>query len=173
MASEAKSHQVIAGMVAARAALADAAVLAELAALAPLPDESGPAWDADATWHEARRFVALADVAAVRRLRPAIRLLLDRAPYGDPGEMFRGLRHRCEAIVAPKWPVLATICLDAARSPRRGTQLWAIDQLVTLDDERARPLFEEAVRSAPEEIKWRAEVGLGRLDAKRKPGGGG
>jgi len=168
MADERKPYQIIADMVAARAAVSDADILGELSAFSPLPDEDDPAWTDDATWQEANRFVALAEVAAMRRLKPAIRLLLDRACYGDPGEMFRGLRHASEAIVNPRWSELTDICLEAARSPRIGTQLWAIDQLGILDDERARPVFEEAVRSAPQEIKWRAEIGLNRLNERRQ-----
>ncbi|MBO0701004.1 MAG: HEAT repeat domain-containing protein, partial [Zavarzinella sp.] len=91
---------------------------------------------------------------------------LDRACYGDPGEMFRGLRHALEAIVNPRWSELADICLEAARSPRRGTRLWAIDQLTVLDDERARPVFEESVRSDTDEICRRAAIGLERLDRR-------
>jgi hypothetical protein len=139
-------------------------VLGELAALPPLPDEDDSVWEQDATWQEAYRFGALADVAAVRRLTPAVRLLLDRACYGDPGEMLRGLRHALEAIVNPRWSELADICLEAARSSRPGTRLWAIDQLSVLDDERARPVFEESVRSDPHEISWRAQIGLDRLN---------
>lgn len=167
MADERMPYQVIADMVAARASVSDANILAELSAFPPLPDEDDPAWEQDATWQEANRFVALADVVAARRLKPAIRLLLDRACYGDPGEMFRNLRHACEAIVDPNWSELADICLEAARSTRLGTRLWAIDQLTILDDERARPVFEEAIRSAPQEIKWLAESGLDRLNDRR------
>ena len=104
----------------------------------------------------------------MRRLKRAIRLLLDRACYGYPGEIFQGLRHASEAIVNPRWSEQTNICLEAARSPRLGTQLWAIDQLGTLDDERARPVLEEPVRSAPQEIKWRAEIGLDRLNERRQ-----
>jgi hypothetical protein len=159
--------QIIADMVSARASKSDAEVLAELAAFPPLPDENDPAWKKDATWQEAMRFVALADVAAARRLKPAIRLLLDRACYGDPGEMFRGLRHASEAIVSPRWSELVDICLEAATSQRLGTRLWAIDELTILEDERARPIFEESMRTDPKEIRSVAEDGLQRLNAKR------
>lgn len=165
MTDQRKPFQIIADMVAAHASTSDAGVLAELTALPPLPDEDDPAWKQDATWQMAYKFVALADVAATRRLKPAIRLLLERACYGDPGEMFRGLRHASEAIVNPRWSELAEICLEAATSPRLGTRLWAIDQLAVLEDERARSIFEESMRNDPQEIRRRAEVGLKRLDA--------
>jgi hypothetical protein len=114
MADERMPYEIIGDMVSARQSVSDKEILAELSAFPPLPDEDDPAWDQDATWQEAYRFVALSDVAASRRLTPAIRLLLDRACYGDPGEMFRGLRHAVEAIVNPRWSELADICLDAA-----------------------------------------------------------
>jgi hypothetical protein len=160
-------HEIIADIVASCATMSDDQVLAEISAIAPFPDEEDPAWDLDATWQAANRYVALAQVAGSRRLKPAIRMLLDRACYGDPGSMFEGLRHSTEAIVNPNWPELAEICLGAATSARLGTRLWAIDHLTRLEDERARPIFEEAVRSDPEEIQWRAENGLERLNAKR------
>src|ERR1700704_5319285 len=89
MADQPKPYQIIADMVAAHASTSADGVVAELAALPPLPDEDDPAWEQDATWQMAYRFVALAQVSATRRLKPAIRLLLERACYGDPGEMFR------------------------------------------------------------------------------------
>jgi hypothetical protein len=52
----------------------------------------------------------------------------------------RGLRHSLEAIFNPDWNALADICIDAAKSPRLGTKLWAIDQLIVLEDPRARPV---------------------------------
>jgi hypothetical protein len=167
MADQREPYQIIADMVAAHASTSDADILAELAALPPFPDEDDPAWERAATWQMAEQFFALAQVAATRRLKPAIRLLLDRACYGDPGEMFRGLRHACEAIVDPRWSELADICLEAATSPRLGTRLWAIAQLTVLEDERARSIFEESTRNDPQEIRWRAEGGLKRLDAAR------
>jgi hypothetical protein len=168
MADERMPYQIIVDMVAARASLSDAEILSELAAFPPMPDENDPAWEQEDTWQEARRYVALSDIAASRRLKPAIRLLMDRACYGDPGEMFRGLRHAFEGIVNPNWSELTDICLDASRSSRRGTRLWAIDQLTVLEDERARPVFEDSIRSDPEEIRWRSEVGIERLDKKLK-----
>jgi hypothetical protein len=158
-----KPHEIIADMVAARASMRDADVLAELALFPSLPDEGDSAWEEDATWQEAYRFVALAEIAAARRLKPAIRLLLDRACYGDPAELFRGLRHYLEAIVDPNWSALADICLEAAGSERLGTQLWAIDQLIVLEDTRAAPIFEAALHSVAEEVRWRAKIGLERL----------
>src|SRR6266567_1654691 len=168
MTDERKPHEIIADMVTARASMSDFDVLAELAAFPPLPDEDDPAWEQDAIWQEAYRFVAPAEVAAARRLKPAIRLLLERACYGDPGEMFRNLRHACEAIVNPSWSELAEICLEVATSPRLGTRLWAIAQLPVLEDERARPVCGEAGRSDPQESKWRAENGVKRLNARRR-----
>lgn len=154
-------------------ALTDASaeeVLATLIALAPLPDEDSTEWDDARTWDEARRFVALADAAAARRLTAAIPLLLERASFGDPGEMMRGLRHRLEAIVNPDWDVLATRCIALAASERFGTRLWALDQLVGLKDERARPAFEAAHASPIPEFRDLAARGLWHLDQPREGG---
>jgi hypothetical protein len=146
------------------AAASDERVLAELAAVEPLPDESDPRWNDDHFWFIiAYRFLGLGEVAALRKLRPAVRLMLERACYGDPGETMRGLRHTFEAIYKPDWKSLADEYLVLARAPRLGTRLWAIDGLIVVDDARAIPVFEESVREDPEDIRWRAEIGLERL----------
>ncbi|WP_292064135.1 hypothetical protein [Brevundimonas sp. UBA7664] len=157
-------HQVIADHVASFAARTDEEVLQALAALAPLPDEDSAEWDDEQTWDRANLYTALADVAAIRRLRAAIPLLLERASFGDPGEMMRGLRHSLEAIVNPDWGALTTACMDLAASDRPGTRLWALTQLATLADERARPIFEAASESPLQEIREAGELGVFRLD---------
>lgn len=156
--------KTIATVVAEMAAASDERVLAELAAVEPLPDESDPRWNDDHFWFIiAYRFLGLGEVAALRKLRPAVRLMLERACYGDPGETMRGLRHTFEAIYKPDWKSLADEYLVLARAPRLGTRLWAIDGLIVVDDARAIPVFEESVREDPEDIRWRAEIGLERL----------
>ncbi|HYE20859.1 MAG TPA: zinc ribbon domain-containing protein [Tepidisphaeraceae bacterium] len=152
-------------LVATWAAATDKQVLTELAAIPPLPDEDDPRWgDANDAIHQSLvQFLALADLAAHRRLRPAVRLILDRASYGDPGETMRGLRHIFEAIYKPDWSGLAEEYIGAAASDRPGTRLWVIDSLIVLDDPRAIPLFQAAVRDGPEEVRWRAEIGLERI----------
>ena len=144
MAHERSPYQIIQDNVTARQSRTDDEVLAELAALPPLADEGDRCWGEDEYWQGVvYPYLALTDIAAARRLRPAIRLLLDRACYGDPGEIMRGLRHCLEAIVNTKWSELTEICLEAVQSPRLGTRLWAIDELIVLDDTRAEPIFRE------------------------------
>lgn len=155
MADEPMPYQIIERMVADRAAATDRQVLDELAAFPPLPDEDDPAWQHDPTTREGWR------------LKPAVRLILDKMPFGEPFELFRGLHANFEAIVKPNWAELADICLEAVKSPRPGTRFWALDQLASLDDERARPVFEASVRSDHADTRSLAEVGLERLDRKR------
>ena len=158
-------YQVIAALAERYAALSDAELLAGLSSLAPLADESDSCWDERGYWNAvAYPYLAFADVAARRRLVPAIPLLLERACFGDPGEIMRGLRHSLEAIVNPDWSTLATFCIEAASSARQGTQLWALDQLAILDDPRAEPVFRRAL-AGPEGIRSVAQVGLERLGA--------
>jgi len=140
--------------------LTDAQVLERLRALAPLLDENDPAWQRHEYWREAGyTYVALSDVVCERRLVEAIPLLLDRACFGDPGEIMRGIRHALEHIVAPDYEVLADFCMKAAESPRAGTRLWAIDELAILRDPRGEAIFRAAL-NGPHEIAWRAERGL-------------
>jgi hypothetical protein len=152
--------------------LSDTEIIARLECVPPLADEDDPIWNRDEYWHEtAEVFLVLSDISATRRLRPSIRLLLERACYGDPGEIMRGLRHRLEAIVAPELGCLADICLDLANSPRKGTRLWTISQLAILEDPRAKPLFEFSTQTEPPGISEAAAMGLERL-ARRNAGSG-
>src|SRR5262249_42853329 len=96
-------------------------VLAALAAIEPLPDESDARWNDETFWFSvAYRFLGLGDVARLRKLRPAVRLILERACYGDPGETMRGLRHVFEGIYHPEWDLLANEYLAFARAKRLG-----------------------------------------------------
>src|SRR5438477_2682876 len=74
--------------------LCDSQIIAKLESIPALADEDDPIWNDKEYWRDtAEVFLALSDISAKRRLRPSIRLLLERACYGDPGEIMRGLRH--------------------------------------------------------------------------------
>lgn len=156
----------VAKLISYHSARSDDELLSELASVPPLADESDSCWQDENYWQIADLYLALANLAADRKLRPAIKLLLERASYGDPNEIMRGLRHKLEAIVNPDWSYLTDVCLEAAQSSRLGTRLWAISELAILDDVRAKPVFEEAVKTGPHEIRLQAESGLKRLAEK-------
>jgi HEAT repeat protein len=160
MADERMPYQIIGDMAAARARLADAEVLAELSAIPPLADEEDPCWQDDAYWHRvAYPYLALWHVAAERRLRAAVPLILDRACFGDPGEIMRNLCNAVEAIVAPEWAALTAPCVAALRSPRPGTRLWAAHELGRLRDPAAIPALERAAADeVPEVREWAASA---------------
>lgn len=154
----------IAAIANAFAKASDEEVLAALGALEPLPDESDARWNDRSFWLDvAHRFLGLAEVAQSRKLRAAVRLILERASYGDPGEAMRGLRHVCESIFDPDWTALADEYLALARAERLGTRLWAIANLTVLDDPRAMVVFETSLREDPEDVRGWAEIGLDRL----------
>ena len=116
----------------------DEAILDELRALSVLPDEDDPLWNEDATWRDHFDvYDALSKIAAERKLRPAVLLLLERSSYGDPYEIMRGLRHTLEGIVNPDWQVLADLCMQAANYPQNGARLWAVRELGVLRDRRS------------------------------------
>jgi hypothetical protein len=164
MPSEKRPHELTRDLVAERASWPDADVIAEIEQLPMLADEVDPVWDDETYWTDvAYRYVALIDVVAERRLRPAVRLLLERACNGDPGEMMRGLRHAFERSFNPDWDALADLCIDLSASERPGTRLWAIHQLMILDDPRARQVFDSASHDEISEIRRIAAIGLQRL----------
>ena len=165
MPSEPTPTVIISAMVRERDTRSDEQVLDELRASPELADEEDPCWSDPAYWMKVSYpYLALAEVARARRLRAAVGLLLDRACFGDPGECMRGLRHDLEAIMAPDWAALADICIAAAERGRPGTTLWAVDQLLVLEDERARPLLTKLATSEHDEIARTAEAALQRLD---------
>lgn len=164
MMSEKKPHEIIRDLAAERSKRSDDEVLAEIERISPLADEGDAAWDDPNYWSNfAYRYVALSDVAAERKLRPAVRLLLERACNGDPGEMMRGLRHSFEAIFAPDWAALADVCMELCESKRAGTRMWATHQLMILDDPRAKSVFERVLNDDNAEIRETAAAGLKRL----------
>ena len=161
MADERMPYQVIDEMAAARSKWSDKKVLAELASIPPLADESDPRWGSQDYWQNvAYPYLALWQVAGMRRLRAAIPLMLDRACYGDPGEIMRNLCHALEGIVAPNYGELSEPCLPAAQSSRAGTRLWAIFQLMRLREPRAIPIFEQALKDPAEMVREDAQKGL-------------
>jgi len=165
--SEKRPGELIRELVAETASWSDAAVLAEIEHLPPLADEGDPAWNEQSYWREfAYRYVALSDAAAHRKLRPAVRLLLERACNGDPGEMMRGLRHSFERIFNPDWAALADVCMELYGSKRAGTRLWAMHQLMILDDPRARQVFDRALNDEIEYVRRLAAAGLERLNRR-------
>jgi hypothetical protein len=150
--------------------LSDDEFLVRLQALPALADEDDPAWNSDGYWERiAYPYLAFADAAAERKIRRAARPLLERASYGDPGEIMRGLRHPLEAIFNPDWAALADEYLAVARWERLGTRMWAIAGLAVVDDPRAAMVFEASIREDPEDIGAYAAIGLKRLARGRPP----
>lgn len=163
MADDRKPYQIIDDLAAARAALSDAEVLAELASIPQLADEADPCWDDDGYWHcVAYPYLALWNVAAERRLRDAVPLILDRACFGDPGEIMRNLCHAVEAIVKLDWSALTAPCVAALESARPGTRLWAAFELGRLRDPSAIPALERAAQDAVPEVREWASSALER-----------
>ena len=164
-------YQLIAQHVRERSGLSDSEILKELANLAPLCDETDTVWETKDYWgKEVYRFLALAEIVGTRRLKDGVQLLLERACFGDPGESMRGLRHSCEAAFNPDWAALAYTCLPLATSTRPGTRLWAIHQLVVIDDPCAASVYQRALSDDVQSVREIAAVGLDRLKRKGKSG---
>jgi HEAT repeat protein len=146
-----------------RALKPDRELLNELEELSPLPDEGAEEWSDPTAWERAYLFLALADAAAARKLRAAAPLLMERACYGDPGEMMRGLRHTLEAIFAPDWSALTRVCEESARSTAKGARLWAVAELGVLLERSSAPVLLARLSDEESEIRAAASRSLGRL----------
>jgi hypothetical protein len=164
MADERMPYQIIDDLAAAYSRLSDAKVLAKLAKIPPLADEGDPAWQGRRYWRRvAYPYLALWQVAAARRLRAAIPLMLDRACFGDPGEIMRNLCHALEGIVEPDWAALTELCIPALASPRAGTRLWAAEELGRLRDRAAIPALERAAQDEVPEVRQSVASALERM----------
>lgn len=161
MADNRKPYQIIQDLALAYSKLSDAGVIEALASIPSLADERDPRWQATEYWNAvAYPYIALWEVAAARQLRAAIPLILDRACFGDPGEIMRNICHALEAIVKPDWNALVHPCIEALASPRAGTRLWAAFELMRLRDPSAIPALEQAIRDEVPEVRERAVAAL-------------
>lgn len=140
------------------AKMSDDGVLEALGEFAPLPDETDPGWNTEPypLFDQAAQFLAIANEVAERKLTSGIIMLLERACFGDPGETMRTLRHPLEATVAPDWDVLADICIEAARSPRPGTRIWATSQLGILRSPAAVDVLKDLLNDPVEWVRGEA-----------------
>lgn len=104
-------------------------IVEELRTMTALPPYRGRAWESEEPWAAAQLLVAHAAVAAERRLRSPLPLILDRMRLGDPGEMMRGMRHSLEAGVSHDLSLLAALCVAACSSANPGARYWAVQEL--------------------------------------------
>jgi HEAT repeat protein len=166
MADDLMPYQIIQSMVEVRKTWTDEEVLSDLTSVPPLADEDDPWWDDEESETIAYRYIALWNVAAIRKLKAALPLILDRACNGDPGEIMRGVFHSLEGIVAPNYVELFEPCVAATNSPRTGTRFWAVQQLRRLGDPRAIPTFKQLLSDPAESVRDAAEDGLNALQSK-------
>lgn len=161
MADDRMPYQIIDDMAAARTRFSDKKVLAELAAIPPLADEGDSCWASDEYWQQvAYPYLALWNNAAERRLWTAIPLMLDRACFGDPGEIMRNLFHALEAIVDPDWSALTEPCVAALKSQRAGTRLWAARELQRIRDPSALPWLQAAQDDDVESVRESTQAAI-------------
>jgi hypothetical protein len=153
----------IAALVETRRKWSQRKILAEIAALQPLPRESSPEWKDAATWARAQLVVALGDVIASRHLAAGVGPLLGKMCLGDPGEMMRGMRHSFEHAVKKDWQRLAAICEAACDSPHDGARYWATQELALLEEPSSLPALGRMLSDACPEVSTEACDGLERF----------
>ncbi len=150
MSNQRRPVEIIKDFYEERTAWSDEKILSELVDMPGLPDEDEVSESGKDVWSgeilsRLYLYLALADHVGLRRLKPGVRLLLERASLGDFGETMRGLHHLCEAVYAGSDAELAELCLTLASHPRPGTKLWSMELLVRLKDERVIPYLVEAL----------------------------
>jgi hypothetical protein len=86
--------------------------------------------DADSPfWDDLLEYRELCEVVAIRKIKQAIPLLLERACCGDPGEVMRGLPDYLWATASPDLDFLVGTYLTSTRSFWAGARLYSIDGL--------------------------------------------
>jgi len=145
-----KPAEIIQNLYNQRISWSDEAVVSELVSLPALPDEleleSLP--NGDEALNNLYLYLALTSLVGTRRLKQGVRFLLERASFGDFGETMRGMHHTFEHVFEDDDSELAELCLELGKHHRAGTRLWAMNQLVRLQDTRVIPLLLEALNGS-------------------------
>lgn len=127
-------------LVEERRAWSPDAVRAELAALAPLPDQGDPGWDGDDTVARAGLLAAhLELIAANAASVESVQVALSKLGVGDPGGRLRGPMSRLVAACAPDERVALLARELRVGSP--GARWWAAHALGRLADPDTVPLL--------------------------------
>lgn len=163
--NERSINDLVADHEARLASASDEQVLAELGALEPLPDETDSGWNEPPfpLFETAGYLVALADEIGRRQLEEGIPLVLAKACFGDPGETMRGLRHALEAAVDERWERLAEMCVEATKSKRAGTRLWATTELGVLRDPVTLPALVARLSDVEARVRAQAAISINML----------
>jgi hypothetical protein len=144
--------------------LSDAEVLARLVALPTLPEEENAAWDNDNFWREvAEPYLVLGDVIATRKLKSGVKPLLERACYGDPGEIMRGLCHTLEKAVDGDSEYLLQVCLEATKHLNPGARLWAVHEIGRIRKATVLDVLENALHDEKELVREQAKVAIEKV----------
>jgi hypothetical protein len=168
----------VAAEKAARAEKADADILAELMAVAPVVDEADPVWTTGRywtsnAWKNANVFEALIDIATARQLKPAVAIAFTKTCLGNPRGLMSALHYNLAHIVGDDWTYLQDAALEAARSSRPGSRLWGIEELIwgqihSYDYPPAREVFLSVVQSGPEALQDRVQNVLDMMDDRAR-----
>jgi hypothetical protein len=159
-------YQTINDLVQMRKKWSNEQILTELASLEPLPDEFAEneegfkidsEWDNEETCEKALNlaylFVAHCDIAVYRQIELSVPLLLERACYGEVGELLRGIDKAFYHIVNQDLNKLSRYCIAAFSSPRKGTRMWAVRTLFWMRKDNISGVT-EVLKLANKDLYW-------------------
>ncbi|WP_338874935.1 hypothetical protein WBJ53_04875 [Spirosoma sp. SC4-14] len=137
-------------------------VINELLALPPMPDEDDNLWDYTKTWYEAEVFLADVNYAARHHLESVIPILYQKACYGDPGEILRGVfKNSVYDIASRDEEKVIHYAVQAYKSIRNGTRYWAVYSLSFFKDlPQAHSILVDALLDSEHQIRSFAEYSL-------------
>jgi HEAT repeat protein len=137
------------------------AFLAAVRAIPALADSDSPSWDQEASWDDAYRLLAAADVIGERGWFAAIVPVFERAASGDLYETMQSIRHGPERAAGPS--ALAALLEPLASHPRAGTRQWSVRELGILRQRSSLQPLIDALDDDDEQVRVGARRSLEML----------
>jgi hypothetical protein len=103
------------------------AFLAAVRAIPALADRDAPSWKQEASWEDAYRLLAAADVVGERGWVRAVVPVFERVARADLYGAMRSVRHGPERAAGAA--ALAALLEPLASHPRAGTRRWSLREL--------------------------------------------
>ena len=137
------------------------AFLAAVRAIPALADSDSPSWEQEASWDDAYRLLAAADVIGERGWVRAVVPVFERVARGDLYESMQSVRHGPERAVGAA--ALAALLEPLASHPRAGTRQWSVRELGILRQRSSLQPLIDALDDDDEQVRVEARLSLEML----------
>jgi HEAT repeats len=141
--------------------LDEARFLAAVYRMPALADSDSAIWDQEASWEDAYRLIAAADVIGERGWVRGVVPVFERAARGDLYELMQDIRHGPERATGAA--ELAALLEPLTRNERAGTRLWSVRELGILRQRSSLQPLADALTDGDEEVRREARTSLEML----------